>query len=88
MDGLQGRSEPRPVWKARLAAPLDKSHPRREFVRACLRFDDDGCLSATPNSATGSHRLRAAADSDALIVVPEGPQALPVGAVVEVLPYR
>lgn len=88
VDGLQGRTEPRPVWTARLAAPVDKSHARLEFIRACLRSDDDGHLCATPHSATGSHRLRAAAESDALIVVPEGPQALPVGAVVQVLPYR
>ena len=88
VDGLQGRTEPRPIWKARLVAPIDKRHPRREFIRATVVFDDAGHLGVTPHSATGSHRLRVAADSDALIVVPEGEQALPVGAVVEVLPYR
>ena len=88
VDGLQGRTEPRPIWKARLVAPIDKRHPRREFIRATVVFDDAGHLSAMPSSATGSHRLRVAADSDALIVVPEAEQALPVGAVVEVLPYR
>ena len=88
VDGLQGRSEPRPVWKARLAAPIDKRHPRREFIRASLQFDDGGHLVAVPSGATGSHRLRAAAHADALVVVPEGAQALPAGAIVEVLPYR
>jgi molybdopterin molybdotransferase len=36
--------------------------------------------------ATGSHRLRAAAEANALIVVPEGPQRYAAGQVVEVIP--
>ncbi|QDH70076.1 molybdopterin molybdotransferase MoeA [Marilutibacter alkalisoli] len=84
-DGLQGRTEPRPVLRARLAAPIDKPHARREFMRARLECGEDGGLSAVPNPATGSHRLRAAADSNALIVIPDGPQTLAAGTVVEVL---
>ncbi|MFD0738178.1 gephyrin-like molybdotransferase Glp [Lysobacter koreensis] len=87
IDGLQGRSEPRPAWRARLAAPVDKPHPRREFLRARLDSGDDGALHVVPNPATGSHRLRAAAESNALIVVPEGPQRLAVGDVVDVIAY-
>ncbi|KRA21369.1 gephyrin-like molybdotransferase Glp [Lysobacter sp. Root604] len=87
IDGLQGRSEPRPRWRARLADAVDKTHPRREFIRARLYAGEDGSLYADPNPATGSHRLRAAADSNALIVIGEGPQRLAAGAVVEVLPY-
>ncbi|MCF7220496.1 gephyrin-like molybdotransferase Glp [Marilutibacter chinensis] len=86
-DGLQGRSEPRPRLWARLSAPIDKTHVRREFQRARLVCDDDGRLVATPDPATGSHRLRAAAEADALIVVPEGPQRLAEGDTVEVLRY-
>jgi molybdopterin molybdotransferase len=85
LDGLQGRTEARPVWRARLAAPIDKPHARREFVRARLFSDDDGVLRADPSAATGSHRLRAAADANALIVVPDGPQRLAVGDAVDVL---
>jgi molybdopterin molybdotransferase len=44
-------------------------------------------LGVSPNSADASHRLRAAADSDALIVLGEGKQALAAGSVVEVLVY-
>lgn len=87
VDGLQGRSEPRPRLRARLVGGIDKTHPRREFVRARLRSDEHGVLWADPNPATGSHRLRAAAESEALMMVPEGPQRLGEGAVMEVWPY-
>lgn len=87
IDGLQGRAEPRPLWRARLVGSIAKTHPRREFIRARLLSDDDGVLRVDPNPATGSHRLRAAADSDALMMVPEGPQTLEEGTVMEVLPY-
>ena len=87
LDGLQGRTEVRPRWHARLAAPVDKPHARREFVRGQLEFTDDAVLRVTPNAATGSHRLNIAARSNALIVVPDGPQQLAAGDVVEVLPY-
>ncbi|MDQ3617633.1 MAG: molybdopterin molybdotransferase MoeA [Pseudomonadota bacterium] len=86
IDGLQGRVEPRPGWRARLLSSIDKPHSRREFMRARLTSGVDGLLHAQPNPATGSHRLRAAADANALIVLPEGPQQLPVGSVVEALP--
>ncbi|MDR7135760.1 molybdopterin molybdotransferase [Lysobacter niastensis] len=87
VDGLQGRSEPRAVERAQLVAPIDKAHPRREFMRAQVFCDDHGVLRADPNPAVGSHRLRAVADSNALIVVPDGPQRLAAGEVVEVLRY-
>lgn len=86
IDRLQGRAEPRPVWHATLLSPIDKPHPRREFLRARLVSGADGRLQAEPDAATGSHRLRAAADATALIVVPEGPQRLAAGSVVAVLP--
>lgn len=87
IDGLQGRTDPRPIWRARLLSPIDKPHARREFVRGVLSSGDDGCLQVEPNAGTGSHRLRSAADSNALIVVADGPRSLGAGAVVEVLPY-
>ena len=86
-DALQGRAEPRRTWRARLAAPIEKPHPRLEFQRGRLQAGDDGVLLAHPDHVTGSHRLHAAAMADALIVVPAGPQSLAAGSVVEVLPY-
>lgn len=87
LDGLQGRAEPRLRLHARLLGSIDKPHPRREFVRGRLDYGDDGNLRVQPNAATGSHRLAVAAQSDALIIVADGPQRLAVGDLVEVLPY-
>lgn len=87
VDGLQGCSEDRPTLRARLSAPIEKQHARREFLRGRLGFTQDGVVQVTPNPAAGSHRLQAAAQSDALIVLPEGPQSLAEGQLVDVLPY-
>jgi len=86
VDGMQGRVA-RPCRHARLHAGIDKMHARREFVRGTLHCDDAGVQWITPNPAAGSHRLRAAADADALMVLGEGPQTLAAGDVVEVLTY-
>ncbi|MCW5581123.1 MAG: molybdopterin molybdotransferase MoeA, partial [Luteimonas sp.] len=86
LDGLQGR-EPRPHWRARLASPWRKGHERLEFLRGRLSATMDGILQVEPNPADGSHRMRGAADSDALIVLDEGAREYPAGAVVEVWPY-
>ena len=86
IDGVQGRAE-RSRRFARLAAAIEKSHPRREFVRGTLESDETGALRVMPNAATGSHRLRAAAEADALLVLPEGAQSLGQGDVVEVLTF-
>ncbi len=87
LDGLQGRQEPRPRWHARLAASWHKTHARHEFLRGRLRPGDDGILRVAPNAADASHRLRGAAESDALIVLPEGERAYAADEVVEILPY-
>jgi molybdopterin molybdotransferase len=87
VDGMQGRSEPRRLLRARLTAPIDKRHARREFMRGRLHVDGEGILRVEPDMATGSHRLLAAARSDALIVVGEGAMQLPAGSVVDVVPY-
>ncbi|GAA4865975.1 molybdopterin-binding protein [Luteimonas vadosa] len=87
VDGLQGRAEPRPRWLARLGSGWSKTHHRREFLRGRLQQGEDGSLLALPNPAHGSHRMRAAADSDALIVLAEGPRDYATGALVDVLPY-
>ena len=86
LDGLQGRA-PRARRFARLAAGIEKRHARREFQRARVHTDEQGVAWASPSNATGSHRLRAAADANALIVVPEGSSTLVAGDIVEVIAY-
>lgn len=87
LDGLQGRGEQRETWQARLAAPIRKTHERLEFMRGNLACDDSGQLLVTPNPAVASNRLRAAADANALIQLPEGAGEYAVGDRVTVLPY-
>lgn len=87
LDGLQGRAEPRPRLRARLRTSWRKTHERLEFLRGLLSCDEDGQLWVEPNPADGSHRMRAAADSDALIVLGEGERTLEAGSVVDVLVY-
>ena len=88
LDGLQGATETKPPRFARLAAPWKKSHGRREFLRGWLQHGDDAVLRVLPNPADASHRLRAAAQSDALIVLPEGESDYQVDDLVQVLGYR
>lgn len=87
LDGLQGRREPRLRLHARLATDWHKRHERLEFLRGRLHCSEDGVLRVEPNPADGSHRMRAAADSDVLIVLAEGPRDYPAESAVEVLPY-
>lgn len=87
LDGLQGRADPRPRWTARLTGAWQKPHDRLEFLRGRLLAQSDGTLEVEANPADGSHRMRAAADSDALIVLPEAVADYPAGTAVEVLLY-
>lgn len=87
IDGLQGRVEQRASWHARMTSDFDKCNARREFLRGQLSPGLDGVVHVAPNPADGSHRLAAAAQSDVLIVLPEGERRFNTGDVVEVLPY-
>jgi molybdopterin molybdotransferase len=87
LDQLQGRAEPRPTLKATLSSDVAKTHDRLEFLRGVLSCGHDGRLRVAPNPADGSHRLRAAASSNALIVLAEGAGQWPAGTVMDVLPY-
>ena len=87
LDGLQGRTEARARRFARLATSWDKKHERFEFLRGRLQYGEDGVLSVAPNPADASHRLRAATESDALVLLDEGVRQYLAGACVEVLAY-
>ena len=86
LDAMQGRGAPRAGLRARLCASITRSGERLEFLRGTLSCNAQGILEVSPNPADGSHRLRAAADSNALILVPEGGGEWPQGSVLEVLP--
>ncbi|GAB2502773.1 molybdopterin molybdotransferase MoeA [Arenimonas alkanexedens] len=87
LDGLQGRGERRPTLRAELAMPIAKTHPRLEFMRGSLVCSERGQLQVRPNPAVASHRLRAAADANALIQLPEGAADYAMGDYVDVLPF-
>ncbi|MGH8062453.1 MAG: molybdopterin molybdotransferase MoeA [Pseudoxanthomonas sp.] len=87
LDGLQGRVEPRARRFARLSAPWSKSHERLEFLRGRLEYGEDAVLRVQPNPADASHRLRGAAESDALVVLAEGLRDYAANEVVEVIAY-
>ena len=86
LDGLQCRRTPRMRHFARLSSEIKKTHPRLEFLRGKLSCDETGQLVVEKNPADGSHRLRAVAEANALIVVPEGAAQWLQGSVLEVLP--
>jgi molybdopterin molybdotransferase len=87
LDALQGRGESPPSWTAALTTAISKPHARLEFMRGNLACDARGQLAVTPNPAVASHRLRAAADANALIQLPEGAGEYVAGDRVTVLPY-
>ncbi|HEY9256106.1 MAG TPA: gephyrin-like molybdotransferase Glp [Stenotrophomonas sp.] len=87
LAALQGRSEPAQRWFAALDAPWDKRQERVELLRGNLYCDARGQLRVSPNPADASHRLRGAADSNALLVLGEGARQYAPGEVVEVLRY-
>lgn len=87
LDGLQGRGEQRSLLRAQLSQSITKQHARLEFMRGDLHIDNQGMISVTPNAATGSHRLRAAAESNALIMLSEGEGTIAAGTMMRVIPY-
>lgn len=87
LDAMQGRADRAPPLRARLLAPVRKSHGRLEFRRARLSCAEDGVLGAAPHPADGSHQQRGAAESNALMVLPESARDLDPGALVDVIPY-
>lgn len=87
LQRLQGCSEPPLELSAQLDAAIDKRHSRLEFRRGLLRCDRHGQLRVLASPAVGSHRLAAAARSNALIRLPEPPARFEAGQTVAVLPY-
>lgn len=87
LDAMQARADRAPALKARLLATVSKSHARLEFRRARVSCDATGSLVVVPHPATGSHHQRGAAESNALIVLPESAREFDAGTVVDVEAY-
>lgn len=89
LQALQGHPPVLPLRaRARLEAPLRKSHPRAEFLRAVQRVDADGTLCVRVFTQQESHRLVSLAQANALVCLGEGAVDLPAGALVEVEPLE
>jgi molybdopterin molybdotransferase len=87
LDAMQGRLDRAPALRARLLAPVRKTHSRLEFRRGTLGCSADGVLGIQPHPATGSHQQRGAAESNALFVLPEEGRDFAAGTLLEVEPY-
>lgn len=86
LDALAGTPPRGFALRARLRSAIDKRHPRAEFLRARLDGDAQGALWATAHAKQGSGMLRGLAESDALILLPEGERRFAEGEVIEVWP--
>jgi molybdopterin molybdotransferase len=74
----------RPTATARLTHDLTSSDGRRQFARASYAVDKAG-PAVTPVGGHGSHLIGDLAQSDALVVVPEGVARIAAGEQVQVL---
>ena len=87
LDAMQDRCDGIGPLHAQLDQALSKRHDRLEFRRARLWCDASGTLRTRPHPATGSHQQSGAAESNALLRIPEDANTLAAGAIVEVYPY-
>lgn len=71
LDSLQARKDGAPPLRAKLTETVIRQAGRREYRRGALGVDENGQLWVKPNPVDGSHRLVAAAVSNALWVMDE-----------------
>lgn len=87
LDAMQGRVDGVVPLRARLDEALVKRHDRLEFRRARVWCDDEGMLRTRPHPAIGSHQQSGAAESNALLRIPDDVRELAPGAIVAIHPY-
>lgn len=86
---LQGEVPASPRYGiARLAEPVRKKDDRRHFMTARMARSPDGCLEATPTAQQGSAMMRALAQADGFVVVPETRAELAAGEMAQVLLFK
>lgn len=74
-----------PILQARVTGPLAANGPRRDHLRATLAWDGTD-WRVTPAAVQDSSTLRILAASNALLVRPEGADAVAAGGFVPVMP--
>jgi molybdopterin molybdotransferase len=74
----------RPLVRATLTEPINKSAGKRSYVRARIEVSD-GAYAVTPVGGMGSHLVADLALANALVLVPEHVTAVPSGATVSVM---
>ncbi|HRF54839.1 MAG TPA: molybdopterin molybdotransferase MoeA [Aquimonas sp.] len=84
LDSLQVRRDGAQPLRAKLTEAVIRQAGRREYRRGALGVDENGQLWVKPNPIDGSHRLVAAAVSNALWVMDEHEAELQAGDVVSV----
>lgn len=87
VDGLQGRTEARARWHARLAVTVDRGDEPRTFLHACVSTDGGGGLVARPVSSAGTGQLQSIAEANAIIALPQQSRQLDAGTLVELIGY-
>ena len=85
---LQGEATAQPHYvSARLTQPVRKHDERRHFLTAHLVPNAEGGFEATPTEKQGSAMMRALAQANAFIIVPEDRSSLDAGERVDVLRF-
>jgi molybdopterin molybdotransferase len=83
-------SEPMQPWRFRVpaAAPFNKSHGRREFVRARLEVGPDGATWVVPHSAQGSGAVSSLVEGEGLVDMKEDLRYIAPGEMADFIPYQ
>ncbi|MFD0588636.1 gephyrin-like molybdotransferase Glp [Paenibacillus sp. GCM10027627] len=83
---LQGDNEPLPpVIKAVLSADIGKGSPHVRYVRAKIRYGEDGRLAIAPLTFGKSSMTASISEADGLALIPSGSRGAEAGDLVEVV---
>lgn len=86
IDALQGRTQVRPRWHARLTLPVEAAVSGRGYLYAHSHNDEHGAALVRP-FVDGPEQLPAMARANALVMLPQTPVHLQVGSIVEVTAF-
>lgn len=87
IDALQGRTQARPHWNARLTLPVEAAISARGYLYAHSHSDEHGAALVRP-LFDGPDQLPAMARANALVMLPRTPVNLQAGSIVEVTAFQ